>query len=325
MTDRTATGRTAPRRTATARAARMTGVAVLAAWLIGAGTSGAVGPATAAQPRAEAAAPQSAQDLAGGCEDRTAAPSPNESGPKVRQIKQRGTLIVGVDQNSYHWGYRNPQTGRIEGFDIDLARAVAKAILGDPDKVTFRTVPTAKRIEAIKTGQVDLIARTMTITCERWQDVAFSAPYFASGQRLVVPRAAKVTNLEQGLKGKRACVADQSSSQALLKQNPYGTADVKVVENQLDCLVLMQLGQVDATLTDTALAAAQAAQDPTVEQAGGQIAFAHMGIAMKKEDTDLVARVNQVLVDYRANGGWRASYDHWLAASMGADPADYLR
>ncbi|MGK4580760.1 glutamate ABC transporter substrate-binding protein [Kitasatospora sp. HPMI-4] len=313
-------------REAVARTARLAGAAVLATWLLGAGGSGALAPVAA--PRPQAAAPQAAPESAGGCEDRTPAPSHDESGPKIRQIKQRGTLIVGVDQNSYHWGYRNPQTGRIEGFDIDLARAVAKALLGDPDKVTFRTVPTAQRIEAVKTGQVDLIARTMTITCARWQDVAFSAPYFASGQRLVVPKAARVTSLAQGLRGKRACVADQSSSQAVLspggKQNPYGTAEVRVVENQLDCLVLMQLGQVDATLTDTALAAAQAAQDPTVEPAGEQIAFAHMGIAMKKEDTDLVARVNQVLVDYRAGGGWRASYDHWLAASMGADPAEYL-
>ncbi|MDH6127836.1 glutamate ABC transporter substrate-binding protein [Kitasatospora sp. GP82] len=308
----------------TVRTAKLTGAALLAAGLLGPGASGAAGPA-AVRSEAAAAAPQPTADLAGGCEDRTAQPSSNESGPKVQQIRRRGMLVVGVDQNSYHWGYRNPQTGRIEGFDIDLARAVAKAILGDPDKVTYLTVPTARRIEAIKSGQVDLIARTMTITCERWQDTAFSAPYFSSGQRLVVPKAAKVTGIEQGLRGRRACVADQSSSQAVLRQNPYGTAEVKVVENQLDCLVLMQLGQVDATLTDTVLAAAQVAQDPTVEQAGEPIATAHMGIAMKKEDTDLVARVNQVLVDYRANGGWRASYDHWLAASMGADPAEYLK
>ncbi|MGE7436952.1 glutamate ABC transporter substrate-binding protein [Kitasatospora sp. NPDC001175] len=314
-------------RSTVARTARLGGVAVLAAWLLGAGGPGA--PVRTAVQRPEAVPPQAAPASAGGCEDRTPAPSRSESGPKVQQIKQRGTLIIGVDQNSYHWGYRNPQTGRVEGFDIDLARAVAKALLGDPDKVTYRTVPTAKRMEAVKNGQVDLIARTMTITCERWQEIAFSAPYFASGQRLVVPKAAKVTSLAQGLRGSRACVADQSSSQAVLSpggnRNPYGTAGIRVVENQLDCLVLMQLGQVDATLTDTALAAAQAAQDPTVEQAGEQIAFAHMGIAMRKEDTDLVARVNQVLVDYRADGGWRASYDHWLAGSMGADPAAYLR
>ncbi len=254
---------------------------------------------------------------------RSLPPSSYEGGSKVQQIKQRGTLIVGVDQNSYHWGFRNPQTGRIEGFDIDLARAVAKAVLGDPEKVTFKTVPTAKRIDAIKNGEVDLITRTMTITCDRLTQIAFSAPYFASGQRVVVPKAAKVTSVAQALKGKRACVADQSSSQAELARDSRGAASVRVVENQLDCLVLMQLGQVDATLTDAVLAAAQTSQDPTTEMAGETIAPAFMGIAMKKEDTDLVARVNQVLADYRANGGWQDSYTRWLASSMGSSSAQY--
>ncbi|GAA0696549.1 glutamate ABC transporter substrate-binding protein [Kitasatospora atroaurantiaca] len=297
--------------------------AVVAAGLLGAGTShGAPGVAAHVPERAPE---QAAAGPADDCSGQTLPPSSAESGPKVQEIKHRGTLIVGVDQNSYHWGFRNPQTGRIEGFDIDLARAVAKAVLGDPEKVTFKTVPTAKRIEAIRTGQVDLITRTMTITCDRWKEISFSAPYFASGQRLVVPKAAKVTTMAQGLNGKRACVADQSSSQAELKRDSRGASEVKVQENQLDCLVLMQLGKVDATLTDVALAAAQAAQDPTVEVAGETIAPAHMGIAMKKEDTDLVARVNQVLVDYRADGGWQASYDRWLASSMGASSAEYQK
>ncbi|WP_280717837.1 glutamate ABC transporter substrate-binding protein [Kitasatospora sp. MAP5-34] len=299
------------------RAKAVVAAVVVATGVLGAGTS------EGAPAGAPAAAPQLAAADAG-CDMRSLPPSTYEGGPKVQEIKKRGTLIVGVDQNSYHWGFRNPQTGRIEGFDIDLARAVAKSILGDPEKVTFKTVPTAKRIDAVKNGQVDLITRTMTITCDRLTQISFSAPYFASGQRLVVPKAAKVTSVAQGLKGKRACVADQSSSQTELARISRGAASVKVVENQLDCLVLMQLGQVDATLTDDVLAAAQTSQDPTTELAGETIAPAFMGIAMKKEDTDLVARVNQVLADYRAGGGWQDSYNHWLAPSMGSSSAQYL-
>ncbi|GAA2140856.1 glutamate ABC transporter substrate-binding protein [Kitasatospora kazusensis] len=294
-------------------------VVALAAGALGAGTSQGATERVAAAPRLAPAAPADS-----GCDMRSLPPSTYEGGSKVQAIKKAGKLVVGVDQNSYHWGFRNPQTGRIEGFDIDLARAVAKSILGDPDKITFKTVPTARRIEAVKNGEVDLITRTMTITCDRLTQISFSAPYFSSGQRLVVPKAAKVTSVAQGLKGRRACVADQSSSQTELARNSRGAASVKVVENQLDCLVLMQLGQVDATLTDTVLAAAQTSQDPTVEMAGETIAPAFMGIAMKKEDTDLVARVNQVLADYRADGGWQDSYNRWLAPSMGVSSAQYL-
>ncbi|WP_370221135.1 glutamate ABC transporter substrate-binding protein [Kitasatospora sp. MAP12-22] len=290
-----------------------------------------------AAPR-EAAAPLLAPALAPAATAATAAtascdptksvrPSLDESGPAVSAIKRRGVLIAGVDQNSYRWGFRDPQTGELQGFDIDLVHAVAKAILGDPNKVEFKTVPTDQRINAIKSGEVDLIARTMSITCDRLNDVAFSSAYFEAGQQVVVPRSAKATTIDQALKGKTVCVADSSTAQTELKSNQHGAATVKVVGNQLDCLVLMQLGQVDATMTDNALAVGQAAQDPTVQVIGPSLTAEPYGIAMAKGATDLVARVNQVLEDYRGNG-WQASYDKWLGPylgpSNGPPPADYL-
>ncbi|WP_441249892.1 glutamate ABC transporter substrate-binding protein [Kitasatospora sp. McL0602] len=314
----------------TLRARALVVAVAVAAGLLGAGTSqGAPEGATAslraeAVPGLNAALNPGLAPAADTCDMRSLPPSRDESGKKIQAIKQRGAVVVGVDQNSYHWGFRNPQTGKIEGFDIDLAHAIAKALLGDPDKVVFKTVPTAKRIEAIQQGQVDLITRTMTITCDRLQQVAFSTPYFSSGQRLVVPKAAHVTSVAQALNGKRACAAATSASETELKTHPRGAASVTIVENQLDCLVLMQLGKIDATLTDTTLAAAQTSQDPTVEMAGETILPAYTGIAMNKNDKDLVARVNQVLADYRASGGWQDSYNRWLASSMGADSSQYL-
>ncbi|GAB2705414.1 glutamate ABC transporter substrate-binding protein [Kitasatospora kifunensis] len=255
-------------------------------------------------------------------------PSSSDNGPAVSAIKKRGVLIAGVDQNNYHWGFRDPSTGQVEGFDIDIVRAIAQAILGDPNKVEFKMVPTADRIEAIKSGEVDLIARTMTITCDRLNDVAFSTVYFQAGQQVVVPKAAKAKSVDDALKGKTVCVSSSSTAQEQLGQNPRGTAAIKVVGNDLDCLVLMQLGQVDVTLTDNAIAVGQAAQDPTVQVIGPSITNEPYGVAMAKNAPDLVARVNQVLADYRQNGGWQASYDKWLAnylgPSGGPPPANYL-
>ncbi|MFF7634287.1 glutamate ABC transporter substrate-binding protein [Kitasatospora sp. NPDC008050] len=255
-------------------------------------------------------------------------PSSSDSGPAVSAIRKRGVLIAGVDQNNYHWGFRDPSTGQVEGFDIDLVHAIAQAILGDPNKVQFKMVPTADRIEAVKSGEVDLIARTMTITCDRLGDVAFSTVYFQAGQQVVVPKAAKAKSVDDALKGKTVCVSSASTAQDELGQNPRGAAAVKVVGNDLDCLVLMQLGQVDATLTDNAIAVGQAAQDPTVQVVGPAITNEPYGIAMAKNAPDLVARVNQVLADYRSSGAWQAGYDKWLAAylgpSAGPPPAHYL-
>ncbi|WP_280688752.1 glutamate ABC transporter substrate-binding protein [Kitasatospora sp. GAS204B] len=255
-------------------------------------------------------------------------PSSSDSGPAVSAIKKRGYLIAGVDQNNYHWGFRDPASGQVEGFDIDIVHAIAQAILGDPSKVVFKMVPTAQRIEAIKNGQVDVIARTMTITCDRLNDVAFSTVYFQAGQQVVVPKAAHATSVDGALKGKTVCVSQASTAQDQLKQDPRGVKAITVVGNDLDCLVRMQLGQVDATLTDNAIAVGQAAQDPTVQVVGPSITDEPYGVAMSRTAPDLVARVNQVLADYRGGGGWMASYDKWLAPYLGSSdgppPANYL-
>ena len=254
------------------------------------------------------------------------APSSDDSGPAVTAIKNRGYLSVGVDQNSYRWGYRDPNnTGSdLEGFDIDLAHEIAQQILGDPNAVRFHAIPTNQRIPAIQSGQVDMVVRTMTITCDRLRDVAFSAPYFTTGQQVLAPKASGITGYDNSLAGKRICSAEGSTADAALTQDKKSgrlapSADISTtVPNQLDCLVKLQLGEVDAVVTDGALAASLAAQDPTVELKGKPFTTEYYGVAMNKQSTDLVRRVNQVLVDYRRSG-WQASYTKWLSQTLGSD------
>ncbi|NUU21198.1 MAG: glutamate ABC transporter substrate-binding protein [Streptomycetaceae bacterium] len=295
--------------------------AAVAVCLLGTASSrGADGPARTAPVAAAPAAP--AEDTA--CDTVSSLrPAKNANGAKIQEIRQRGTLRVGVDQNSFNWGYRDPASGQIRGFDIDLARAIAASILGDAPKISFIAVPTAKRIEAVKSGQVDMVVRTMTITCERMKEVAFSKPYFRVSQSLVVPRSVPDMTVAEGVRGKRVCAADESGSERELESGRYAPAEVKIVENQLDCLVLMQLGRIDATLADTTLAYAQQAQDPMVRVLDERIVPAFMGVAISQSAPDLVAWVNQVLAEYTAGDGWRNSYEAWLAPSMGT-PEKYL-
>ncbi|MEU2924547.1 glutamate ABC transporter substrate-binding protein [Streptomyces sp. NPDC007251] len=274
------------------------------------------------------------QARASGCTDseaqkQTPAPS-GADGPTIDAIKSRTgarrKLIVGVDQNSYHWGYRNPDTqgAELEGFDIDLVHRIAQDILGDPDAVQFKAIPTSQRISAIQDGRVDMVVRTMTITCDRLSQVAFSAPYFKTGQQVLAPKSSSITGYNGTLAHKRICTAAGSTAYAKLDADRKSgalpaSADISTtVPNQLDCLVRLQLGEVDAVVTDGALAASQAAQDPTVELKGGAFTTEYYGVAMKKDASDLVRRVNRILVGYRA-GGWQASYDKWLSATLGKD------
>ncbi|MGI5443316.1 glutamate ABC transporter substrate-binding protein [Streptomyces shenzhenensis] len=289
-----------------------------------------------------AAGSQARADACADPEKQTLAPS-RADGPTIDAIKARQgakrKLIVGVDQNSYRWGYRNPNTqgAELEGFDIDLAHRIAADILGDRDAVQFRAIPTNQRIPAIEDGRVDMVVRTMTIACDRLSDVAFSAPYFKTGQQVLAPKSSSITGYDDSLADRRICTATGSTAYTKLsedKQNgrlPSSTDISVTVPNQLDCLVQLQLGAVDAVVTDGALAASQAAQDPTVELKGAAFTTEYYGVAMKKDADDLVRRVNRVLVDYRADG-WQRSYDEWLSATLGKDAApsrppapEYLR
>ncbi|MDN3249229.1 glutamate ABC transporter substrate-binding protein [Streptomyces mutabilis] len=263
-------------------------------------------------------------------------PPAGDNGPTIDEIRgrqgEKRKLIVGVDQNSYHWGYRDPNSGgdaELEGFDIDLVRRIAEDILGDRNAVQFKAIPTDQRIPAIQDGRVDMVVRTMTINCDRLTDVAFSAPYFRTGQQVLAPKSSDITGYDGTLAGKEICTAAGSTALSTLQQD---RADGRLAEgvdlrttvpNQLDCLVRLQLGEVDAVVTDGALAASQAAQDPTVELKGDAFTTEYYGVAMKKDADDLVRRVNQILVQWRADEaeGWQRSYERWLSRTMGGDPA----
>ncbi|MFG2426535.1 glutamate ABC transporter substrate-binding protein [Streptomyces sp. NPDC048590] len=278
--------------------------------------------ATSAEPASTAA-----------CEDPEASvPASSGGGPSIDRIKERGKLIAGVDQNSYQWGYRNPETRTLEGFDIDLVRAIAQDILGDPDAVIFRAIPTNQRISALENDKVDVVVRTMTINCQRAGQVAFSTAYFQAGQQVLAPKDSEIDGYDESLKGKRVCTAEGSTAYDALKAKSFGAVfedehedtdqdrDQLTVPNQLDCLVRLQLGEVDAVVTDNALAAGQAAQDPAVELKGdGPFTTEYYGVAAKLGADDLVARVNHVLVGYRQGGEnspWMKSYRTWLEEGL---------
>ncbi|MGW3098849.1 glutamate ABC transporter substrate-binding protein [Streptomyces sp. NPDC001102] len=260
-------------------------------------------------------------------QDHSLSPSgTSASQENVDAIKTRGRLVVGVDTNSYRWGYLNPNNanGALEGFDIDLAHRIARDLLGDADKVAFKAIPTSRRIDAIDDGEVDMVVRTMTITCDRLGQVDFSAPYFKTGQQVLAPKNSTITGYNATLAGKKVCSAATSTALDNLKADkghkiPASTDIGTVVPNQLDCLVKLQLGEVDAVVTDGALAASQAAQDPTVELKGGLFTDEYYGVAMKKGSEDLVRQVNRTLANYIKDGGWADSYKTWLHPTMDQD------
>ncbi len=248
-------------------------------------------------------------------------PGKMPSGSAMREIHDRGQLVVGVDQNTYLFGFRDPATGEISGFDADIARQMAKAIFGDPDKIRFRAMTSAERIPAIQRGDVDLVVRTMTMNCERWRDVAFSTEYYTAGQRVLVPSDSAVDSIDD-LAGKKVCAVAETTSIAEVARRK---AKPVSVGNWTDCLVLLQQNRVAAVSTDDAILAGLAAQDPSTKVVGDRFTGEPYGIAMSKESPELTRFVNGVLERMRTDGTWDKIYGHWLAPTLGDATAPKAR
>jgi len=250
-------------------------------------------------------------------------PSPGAmpAGSYMARIADRGALRAGVSQSSFKFAYLD-QGGEPEGFDIDIARLVAEAIFGDPDRIELVATSSPERITKLQgdigsdTGgpEVDIVVQTMTITCGRWAFVNFSTVYYNAGQRILVREGSPYAEIEDvAAAGVPACAVRNSTSAANL--GAVGV-DVVEVESWTDCLRKFQQGELEVISTDDTLLAGLAAQDPLAEVNGRLFSEEPYGIATPQDD-QFTGFVNGVLEAARADGTWQTIYDRWLADSLG--------
>jgi polar amino acid transport system substrate-binding protein len=253
--------------------------------------------------------------------DATASLRPSTAvGPGVEEIVRRARLIVGVDQNTNLFSFRDPASGELEGFDVGIAREIARDILGDPDKVEFRLLTSPERITALQDGSVDIVVKTMTITCARAEQIAFSTVYFDASQRLLVQKDSQIAG-PADLADKRVCsVVDTTSLATVARVAP--TAILVAVPNWDDCLVMLQQGQADAASTDNSILAGLAVQDPNLQIVGPSLEAEPYGVGVNKSRDDLVRAVNASLERMRRDGTWMSLYDRWLAVLGPASPPE---
>ncbi|MFF2108301.1 glutamate ABC transporter substrate-binding protein [Rhodococcus koreensis] len=231
-------------------------------------------------------------------------------GRLVADIVARDRLIVGVDQDTNLFSFRDPTTDTLEGFDVDMAREVARDLLGDPAKVEFRLLTPGGRLDALEKNQVDIVAQTMTITCQRAERVAFSTVYLEAYQRVLVTEGSGIAG-SADLAGRRVCAATDTTSLATIRRvQPQAT--IVAVPDWADCLMVLQQRQADAVSTDDAILAGLAAQDPTLEIVGPSLETQPYGIGINKTNTDLVRLVNGTLDRLRVDGTWMRLHDRWL-------------
>jgi polar amino acid transport system substrate-binding protein len=254
------------------------------------------------------------------------APGHTPPGSYMAAIAERGTLIAGVDQNTLLWGYRNSQ-GQEAGFDIEMVKQIAQAIFGDsnPSHLEFVIVPNADRQKDVANGTVDLVAETMTITCDR-QDgrdkqpaVDFSSEYYDAHQEILVPRNSAITSIA-GLAGRSVCAPTKSTSLTNLAQR-VPSAKLWSVANFTDCLVMLQQGQVEAISTDDTILQGLAFQDKNVKILSDQtLSDEPYGMAISQAHPDFTRFVNAVLAQERADGVWQSIWQKTLGPTLGTAP-----
>src|SRR5262249_45401892 len=242
-------------------------------------------------------------------------PSGAPAGKTVARIRERGILRVGGQQTYYLLSYRDPVTGEMSGFEVDLARHIAQAIFGDPTRIQFVALTVAEREPAIKEGKVDIVLAAMIMTCARWNNVAFSAEYLEDRQRVLVNSRSTAAGLDD-LGDKRVCA---SAGGADIEEVAKAASHPKPVTaaNAADCLILLQQGLVDAVSTSEGILAGLAAQDHTTKIVGPALIYSPVGAAMHHDATDLVRFVNGVLEQLRSSGEWDRMYRKWLEPSLG--------
>ncbi|MEC3958617.1 glutamate ABC transporter substrate-binding protein [Nocardia sp. CDC153] len=251
------------------------------------------------------------------CGDPTASLRPNgiRSGPNIDAIRARGRLLVGLDPGSNLFSFRDPTTGTLAGFDVDIAKELARDLLGDPAAIEYRILSSADREKALVEHTVDVVVKTMTINCQRRQTVTFSTSYLQAHQRVLTVRDSGIAGLTD-LAGKRVCVASGTTSLDLIRrQQP--AASVLTVPGWADCLVVLQQRQVDAVSTDDTVLAGLAEQDPATEVVGPNLSTEQYGIGISKGSDDLVRFVNGTLERIRADGTWDRLYQRWLVSELG--------
>ncbi len=247
----------------------------------------------------------------------------------MAKIKKRGFLRVATNGDVLNWGATNTKTGTPEGYDVELADEIARALGVKPERTVYTVIPYSERQRVLGSDQVDLVAQQMTITCARWTGtlksgttdvenpaINLSVPYYTAGAKLLVRIDSKVEEVA-GLKGQPVCGTTGSTSLAAVAK--LGVTPVEA-PSAGQCLVKFQEGEVDAVVGDETTLAGFRGQDPATKIIGESLSPGQYGLGTQAGATDFTRFVNAVLIRLRADGTLDRLYGKWMKPLVGGAP-----
>ena len=238
------------------------------------------------------------------------------AGTTMAELKAAGEVTIGVKFDVPPFGFKNPQTDEVEGFDVDMGRAIAEELGVEP---VFIEAISDNRIPFIKDGTVDIILSTMTITTDRDAEIDFSDVYYIAEGRVLVPEDSDIGGVED-LAGKEVCTTLGSTYEENLKENAP-EAELRLVDTYSECFELIQTGAVDAVSTDDVILTGMIIQDDSLKMVGEGYTTEPYGAGIADGDTEFQEFINGVIADVKADGRWEQFYEKWIGQHTG-EPAE---
>jgi glutamate transport system substrate-binding protein len=229
------------------------------------------------------------------------------AGTTMAELQEAGEITIGVKYDVPPFGLNNPQTGEVEGFDVDLGTYIAERLGVEP---VFREATTDNRIPLLVDGTIDLILSTMTITEERDLEIDFSEPYYVANGDVLVPEGSDIQSLED-LNGNTVCTALGSTYQETIKQEAPD-AQLRLVDLYSECFDQVQTGQVDAVSTDNVILTGMTIQDDSLQLLDLDYTTEPYGAGIPEGDTEFKQFVDESIAEFIDSGQWQETYDEWV-------------
>lgn len=232
------------------------------------------------------------------------------------KIQEEGELVVGVKFDVPPFGIKDPSSGDVVGFDVDMAQTLADAL-----GVELKTIEaiTDNRIPFLVDGTVDVVLSTFTMTAERDEEVDFSKPYFLANGRLLVPEGSDIAAVADIDDGKKVCTTLGATFEDILSSD-YPGAEATLVDSFSECLELVQNGAVDAVMLDEPALLGFILQDETLSLVGESVSEEPYGAGVPDGDAEMVDFVNEVFDEVKSDGRWAEIYENRISPISNEDP-----